>query len=98
MDKKIKMTIEMDVTVSQGLALQAMFENWNYLSSIGASKRVAFFCDGGNFHPNCKIKFNKKMPKMTDKIKKTAIVKITNQEIVYDYDPIAWEINLNKLI
>ena len=94
MDKKIKMTVEMDVTIPQGLALQAMFEMWNIHSEIGASKRISFFCDGdGNFHPKCKITFNKKMPKLTDKLKTLAIVKNTPQEIVYDYDPMSWEIN-----
>ncbi len=96
MDKKIKMTVEMDVTISQGLALQAMFEMWNYLSSIGASKRISFFCDGdGNFHPKCKIIFDKQIPKLTEEIESLAVVKNTSQEIVYDYDPIAWKINNN---
>ena len=94
MNKKIKMTIKMDVTIPQGLALQAMFEDWNLHSSIGKSKRISFFCDGdGTFHPNCKIMFNKKMPLLTDKLRKLTIVKNTHQEIVYDSDPITWEIS-----
>ena len=32
MNDRIKMTVNMDVTIPQALALQAMFEYWNKLS------------------------------------------------------------------
>ena len=35
MSKRIKMNIEMDVTVPQALALQSMFEYWNILANMG---------------------------------------------------------------
>jgi len=93
-NQKVKMTVKMDVTIPQALALQAMFENWNILSSIGCSKRISFFCDGdGNFHPNCQITYDKKIPKLTKELFNDAIVKDNNGDKVFDYDTIAWKLN-----
>ena len=62
-----KLLIEMDVTTSQGLALQAMFEYWNYLANIGSSRMISFYVDGdGNFKPNCQINFSEPMPELTN--------------------------------
>lgn len=56
MKKRKKITVEMDVTEAQAVALSAFFKSWNSLSSAGASRFVAFYADGdGNFHPQCKI-------------------------------------------
>jgi hypothetical protein len=86
-----KMTIEIDVTVSQGLALKAMFDYWNELGSFGSSRDVGFHCDGdGNFHPNCKVSFDDDMPELTDEMRKASIVQDNDGDRVYDFDPIAW--------
>ena len=91
---KIKMTIEMEITPAQGLALQAMFEYWNYLSGIGSSRRVAFYVDGdGNFRPECSVKFKGKIPELTDELRGIAVVKEHDGDRIYDFDPIAWKIN-----
>lgn len=92
--EKVKMTVNMDVTIPQALALQAMFENWNILSSIGSSKEISFFCDGdGNFHPNCQITYDKKIPKLTEELFNDTIVKDNNGNRVFDYDAITWKLH-----
>lgn len=84
----------MEVTIPQGLALQAMFEYWNLLSSLGGSRKVGFYADGdGNFHPKCSIKFDGDIPELTDELRQIAIVKDDNGNRIYDFDPIAWKIN-----
>lgn len=89
-DKVVKLTIEMEVTGPQALALKAMFEYWNELSSIGSSREVAFYVDGdGNFHPKCKITSEPKIVKLTDDMRAKAIVADDNGDRVYDFDPIA---------
>lgn len=91
---RIKMTIEMEVTPAQGLALQAMFEHWNFLSNIGSSRDVGFHVDGdGNFHPKCSVKFDSNIPELTDEFRKISVIKDKNGNRVYDFDPIAWKIN-----
>ena len=91
---RIKMTIEMEVTPAQGLALEAMFEYWNLLSSIGSSRKVGFFIDGaGNFHPKCKVKFDGEIPELTDELRKKAVVKDHGGDRTYDFNNIAWQIN-----
>lgn len=92
--ERVKMTIEMDVTQAQGLALQAMFKYWNYLAAIGSSRRVGFYVDGdGNFHPNCTIKFDEEMPELTKRLEKAAVTNESNGDRQYDFDPIAWLLN-----
>ena len=91
---RVKMTVEMDVTPAQGLALKAMFEYWNQLSGWGSSRDVAFHCDGdGNFHPKCKVEFDQELPELTEELRTAAVVTETNGDRVYDFDPIAWRIN-----
>jgi hypothetical protein len=93
MSERIKMTVEMEVTPAQGLALQAMFEDWNTLSSMGGSRSAGFYADGdGNFHPNCKITFDGEVPELTDELRKIAVVEDQGGNRVYDFDPIAWKI------
>lgn len=93
MPDTVKMTVSMDVTIPQALALQAMFKYWNYLSNIGASRKVAFYVDGdGNFHPKCDISFDKNMPSLTEKIEEISVVSDENGNRVYDFDPVAWSL------
>lgn len=87
----IKMTVEMDVTIPQALTLQAMFEYWNRLSGIGASRQVVFYADGdGNFHPRCDIKYSEDLPELTDEMREISIIAGENGNHRYDFDPIAW--------
>lgn len=43
MSEKVKLTVEMEVTVPQALTLQAMFGRWNTLSNLGSSQFISFF-------------------------------------------------------
>ena len=96
MSDKIKMTIEMNVTIPQALALQAMFEYWNTLGNVGCSRKVGFYVDGdGNFQPNCTIKFNTIIPTLTDEMRGKAIIKEHDDNRLYDFDPIAWLLRKN---
>lgn len=92
------MTVEFEVTEPQALTLQAMFEEWNYLSNIGASRHVSFFVDGdGNFHPKCKINYDQNITKLTEEMKEIAKFR-TNLyfDIGYDFDKIAWYMRDNS--
>lgn len=87
MNKKIKMTIEMNVTIPQALALREMFNYWSYLGNIGLSKFVAFYVDGdGDFQPCCKITTSKQIPDSNDEIKLTSIISDNGQMKKYDFD------------
>ncbi len=94
--KKIKMRIEMDVTIPQALALQAMMQHWNTLASWGASRNVAFFVDGdGNFRPNAVCAFGEDIPEMTPELFNRAISNPDDKladDIVFDFDSIAWKL------
>jgi hypothetical protein len=94
MSKRVKMKIEIDATIPQALALQAMFEYWNYLGGVGGSRQVAFYVDGdGDFKPKCKISFDGEVPELTKEMAKMAIVKDMAGDRVYDYDPIGWHLH-----
>lgn len=89
--RKIKMTVEMDVTIPQALALQSMFSYWNQLASQGGSRKVGFYVDGdGNFNPKVKYTFSEKIPELTEKLQKVAIVDDFDGDRMYDFDTIAW--------
>jgi hypothetical protein len=91
---RVKMTVEMQVTPAQGLALQAMFEHWNLLSDIGSSRDIGFYVDGdGSFHPKCLVRFDSNIPDLTDEFRKISVVKEKNGNRVYDFDPVGWKIN-----
>ncbi len=92
--KRMEMTVKMQVTPAQGLALTAMFNHWNRMSSWGCSRDISFFVDGdGNFHPRAKVSFNGVAPKLTKEIEEKAICKDNgNGEIGFDYDSIAWRL------
>ena len=88
---KTKITIDLEVTEAQGLALQAMFEYWEHLSNIGASRFVAFYVDGdGDFHPKSKISFSDEITLLTDEMRKIAVVSDDDGNRKYDYDGIDW--------
>lgn len=91
---RIKMTVEMEVTEPQALALQAMFKYWNYLASVGSSRFVGFYVDGdGNFKPKTKITFSEPVHELTDEMCKISVVTDRDGNRNYDFDPIAWKIN-----
>lgn len=46
MAERLEMTVKMQVTPAQALALQAMFQHWNRLASWGSSRMIGFFVDG----------------------------------------------------
>ena len=93
MSERVKMKIEIEATISQALALQAMFEYWNYLGGAGGSRRVAFYVDGdGDFKPNCKMSFDGKVPELTKEMAKMAIIQDNGGDRVYDFDPIGWHL------
>jgi len=93
--KRVSMTVTMSVTPAQGLALQAMFEHWNFMDSAGMSRMIAFYVDGdGNFRPNAQISFSEPMPALTDEFRKISIVAGENDgNLYFDFDPIAWKLN-----
>jgi hypothetical protein len=103
-NERLKMTVEMEVTEAQALALQAMFKCWNKLSSWGSSRMVAFYADGdGNFHPHCKFTFDRPIRELTEELELAACcagdgqiegkASKTPAHYAYDFDPIAWKIN-----
>lgn len=90
MPEKITMTVQLEVTVPQALALQAMFEYWNFLGNIGSSRSVAFFVDGdGNFHPNCTSHFDTTVPTLTPELHEAAIKYEHAGARTYDFDRLA---------
>lgn len=87
------MLVELDVTEAQALTLQAMFEEWNYLSNIGATRAVAFLVDGdGDFRPKCEIKFSEDITPLNDTIRNVAKTNNTNCDLFFDYDRVAWNL------
>lgn len=90
MKPRIKMTVELDVTEAQALALQAMFKMWTQLGQHGYSRSVAFNCDGdGDFQPNCKCSFTPEIRPLTDEITRAVTVnQDCNVDFLFDYDPV----------
>lgn len=96
------MSVDMEVTIPQALALQAMFDHWNRLSNIGATREVAFYVDGdGNFHPKCNYTFSESIPVLNNELCELARVpdhdsgkdRFDDPMALFDYDSIAWRIN-----
>lgn len=86
--EKVNLTVKMNVTIPQALALQAMFEAWNKCSGMGHSQFIAFFVDGdGNFHPKCEVSVDKEIPELTDELRKLASDEKWEK---FDFDNIAW--------
>lgn len=87
----MKMIVQLEVTESQALTLQAMFDYWNWLGSAGASRHVSFYVDGdGNFQPKCEYSFSEKLPELTKEMRKMAVIEDDRGHRKYDFDPIAW--------
>ena len=95
MSKRVEMTVKMQVTPAQGLALQAMFEHWNRMSNWGCSRAISFYADGdGNFHPKAVVSFDEKIPELTEEMRtKAAQDEKGNGDVLFDFDPIAWMLN-----
>ena len=84
------MTVDLEVTVPQALALKAMFDYWNQLSGRGSSRFVGFYVDGdGDFHPKVECTFDKILPELTDRIREISVQKDEEGDRMYDYDGIA---------
>ena len=93
--EKIEMTVKMQVTPAQALALQAMFRHWNRLASWGSSRMIGFYVDGdGNFKPECKVSYSEPMPFLTEELENAAIVSDDkNGTLEFDFDGIAWKLH-----
>lgn len=97
--ERLKMTVEMEVTEPQALALQAMFKYWNYLASIGSSRFAGFYVDGdGNFKPKCKIALSEPIRELTDEMCEIAVVEDRGGNRNYDFDPIAWSLRKDETV
>lgn len=95
--QRLKMTVDLEVTPAQALALQCMFEHWNALASMGSSRRIGFFVDGdGNFKPKCKFTYSETLPELTDEMRRFSVSEEQNGNRLYDYDDIAWLLNSKK--
>jgi hypothetical protein len=91
MTKRIEMTIKMQLTEPQALAMQAMIEHWNRLAAQGSSRMIAFYVDGdGNFKPNATWQYSEPIHPLTDEMRKAAIVENRSGKAEFDFDPIAW--------
>lgn len=94
MSDRIELNVKMQVTVPQALALQAMFEHWNRLGSIGSSRMIGFYVDGdGNFQPKCEVTTSVPIPQLTDDLRQAAMVSNDgNGTVDFDFDGIAWKL------
>lgn len=94
MTKRLEMTVTMQVTPAQALALQAMFTHWNRLASWGSSRMIGFYVDGdGNFKPECEMAFSEPLPELTDELAKAAIASDDgNGAVNFDFDGVAWKL------
>jgi len=89
-----KLTVTMDVTEAQALALQAFFEYWNTLAALGGSRAVAFNVDGdGDFKPNCQVTVDPPTVPLTPRLKRLAVASDNLGNRFYDYDGIAVDLD-----
>jgi hypothetical protein len=96
MSEKIKMTVTMDVTEPQALALQAMFKYWTDCGRRGHDAKVGFYVFGCcDFRPECKVTFDREIRELTPEMEKAAKKK-GDVEVIFDYDPIACLISEQK--
>ena len=95
MAERLEMTVKMQVTPAQALALQAMFRHWNRLASWGSSRMIGFFVDGdGNFKPKCDMSFSEPLPALTDELEKAAIASDDGHGTLnFDFDGVAWRLH-----
>jgi hypothetical protein len=99
---RLEMTIKLQVTEAQALAVQAMLQCWNSLASMGSSRYVSFYVDGdGNFKPKATWEYSKPVAELTNELREVAhaFVKTTRDENpgshsdhAFDFDPIAWKL------
>lgn len=95
--QKVNLTVTMNVTIPQALALKAMFEYWNQLGNWGSSREVAFYVDGdGNFQPKCEVTTDVELPELTDELRQLAITLDDDGDRLYDCDSISYHLNPNK--
>lgn len=98
MSKRIKMTVELDVTIPQAVALTAMFKHWNHLSSIGSTRAISFLVDGdGNFHPNAVCSTSEVIPEVTEELAELSRIegdvgKRSKDDYIYDFDGVAYHL------
>ena len=96
--RKIEMMVTLNVTVPQALALQAMFDHWNSLSSMGSSRQVSFFVDGdGSFNTHAKCRFSEEIPELDTHLRDLAElsggdnVDYAGSPVAsFDFDAISW--------
>lgn len=101
MTERLEMTIKLQVTQPQALALQAMLECWNSLASMGSSRYVSFYVDGdGNFKPKAMWEYSAPVHELTKEMRDAshAYVKTladpnpgSHSDHAFDFDPIAWK-------
>lgn len=93
MSDTIKLSVTMDVTIPQALALTEMFKYWTELGNSGSSREVVFFVDGDrNFRPNCQIVTSDPLPIISDKVRASCRgeIKATDGSRVEIFESIAW--------
>lgn len=94
-NERLEMIVQMQVTVPQALALQAMFKHWNSLASMGSSRMIGFYADGdGNFKPKCQWHYSAPVPELTPELEQAAACKSDgNMTVDFDYDGVAWKLH-----
>jgi len=95
MIERLEMTVKMQVTPAQALALQAMFNHWNLIANWGSSRMIGFFVDGdGNFKPKCEVMFSAPMPELTAELERAAVTSDDgNGTRNFDFDGVARRLN-----
>ena len=106
-ERVIELTVTMQLKPAQAIAMAAMFDHWNYLSSVGSDRYVAFYVAGdGDFHPKCKVSYNidpmtfNQNPMQTlENLKKMALAipseakQMPSDSRFFDFDSIAWSMH-----
>lgn len=88
------LVVTMEVTASQALALQAMFNHWRRLGAVGCSRNVSFMVDGdGNFKPKCQV-LNPFAGTYDPGIEENASELATEDGLHYDFDAVAAAMSL----
>lgn len=88
MDHKLKMTVTMEVTKDQALALQAMFEHWNRTATWGNDHSIGFMINGStrdDFYPNCKYDFSEPIIPLNDEEMDMIIHRDDSINYYFDY-------------
>ncbi len=93
-EDRMTLTVSMQVTESQALALKAMFEYWTFLGGVGGSRMVGFYVDGdGNFQPKCFVTTSAPIRELDDELRKLAVVEDDDGDRQYDFDSISYRIS-----